>query len=180
MKKLFLYFISVLFFLGGILFFCYQESWIIINIPQNTGFIKLQKPTVKKSCVPLWAFKQNKWITETTEIIKNDAIVETLQNLLNSWFLFLEEEQILGQAITVTSVVMSPTNTLAFISLSQNPLNPQASTYESMMLMESMLKTIRENKIPIQSIQLLVKHQPLIDQRLNLSIPWQISGYINS
>jgi hypothetical protein len=180
MKKLFIYFISIILFLFGILFFCYQESWIIINIPQNTGFLNLQKSTVKKSSVQLWAFKQNKWITETTEIIKNDKVAQTLQNLLNSWFLFLEEEQILSQTINVTSVVVSPTNTLAFISLSQNPFNPQASTYESMMLIESMLKTIRENKISIQSIQLLLRHQPLIDQRLNLSIPWQISGYMNN
>lgn len=180
MKKRFIYFISMLLFLFGILFFCYQESWIIFNIPQNTGFIPIQKPTVKKSSVQLWVFKQNTWITETTEIIKNDSIAQTLQNLLNSWFLFLEEEQILSQTINVTSVVMSPTNTLAFISLSQNPLDPQASTYESIMLIESMLKTIRENKIAIQSIQLLVRHQPLLDQRLNLSIPWQISGYMNN
>ncbi len=179
MKKLFIYFISILLFFGGILFFCYQESWIIFNIPQNTGFIDLQKSSVKKSSVQLWAFKQNKWITEKTDIIKNDSIAQTLQNLLNSWFLFLEEEQILSQTINVTSVVLSPTNTLAFISLSHNSLNPQASTYESIMLIESMLKTIRENKIPIQSIQLLVRHQPLIDQRLNLSIPWQIAGYMN-
>ncbi len=179
MNKFNIYFISMLLFLFGILFFCYQESWIIINIPQNMEKTPITKPISQEISVQLWIFKQNKWISETTQIIKNDDITQTLQNLLNRWFAFLEEEQIISQTINVNSVALSPTNTLAFISLNQNPLNPQASTYESAMIIEGMLKTIRENKISIQSIQLLIRHQPLIDHRLNFSIPWPINGYMN-
>lgn len=180
MNKLFIFLISVLFFICGILFLAYQESWIIINIPQNINFTLLQKSSVKESPVQVWAFKKNQWISETKLIIQNNNTAQTLQNLLNSWLTFLEEEQIINQTITVNSVVISPTNTLAFISLSKNPLNSKASTYESLMLIEGMLKTVRENKINIQSVQLLIQHRPIIDHRLNFSTPWPITGYLQS
>ncbi|MBI2344605.1 hypothetical protein HYV10_00845 [Candidatus Dependentiae bacterium] len=180
MNKLFIYAIAIVLFVFGILFFSYQESWIIVNIPQNTEFIKLSKPEIKESPIQVWIFKKEKWISETRQIIKDNNTAQTLYNLLNSWFAFLEEEQIINQTITVHSVTLSPTNSLAFISLNQNPFMSQASTYEIMMLIEGMLKTIRENKIPLQAIQLLVQHRQIIDHRLNFSISWPITGYIES
>lgn len=178
MNKLALYFISILLFLFGVIFFCYQESWIIINIPQNTNLRALQKSPIEEIPVKLWAFKNNQWITETKQIIKNNTN-QTLQNLINSWFSFLEEEQVVNQRILANSVIISPNNTTAFISLNQSPFNNQSSTYEMLMLIEGMLKTIKENKIAIQSVQLLIQHKPINDHRLNLSIPWNINGYIN-
>lgn len=180
MNKVVIFLTSGFLFIIGILFFAYQESWIIIDIPQNSALSSLQKPCVKETSVQLWIFKKNQWISETKQIIKNNNTAQTLQNLLNSWFSFLEEEQIISRSIIVDSVVISPTNTLAFISLNQNPLSPKLNTYESLMFMQGMLKTIKENKISIQSIQLLIQHQPLIDHRLNLTIPWPITGYTQS
>jgi len=168
------------FFISGILFFAYQESWIIINIPKTSIWKNLQKPQVSETDSNLWAFKNNEWITETKQIIKTNDTAKTIQNLLNSWFLFLLEEHIITQTITVTSCVLSPTKKIAFISLNYNPFTPEATTYECLMLLEGCLKTIRENKIELQDIQILLNHKPWTDHRLNMEIPWPITGYVSN
>jgi hypothetical protein len=172
--------ISFALFASGILFFAYQESWIIINIPQTSIWQNLQKPKTAQVDAKLWAFKSNQWIQEIKQIIKTDDTAQTVQNLLNSWFLFIKEEHIITKTITIQSCVLSPTKKIAFISLSHNPFTAQAMTYECLMIIEGILKSIRENKIELQEIQILLNHKPLSDHRLNMEIPWPVAGYMNS
>jgi hypothetical protein len=173
-------FISSVFFICGIVFFAYQESWIIINIPQTAIWQNLQKSQSINMNAQLWAFKNNEWIQETKQIIKTDDTIETVQNLLNSWFLFIEEELIPCEVTIVESVALSPTQKIAFISLSNNPFIPQATTYDCLMMIEGILKTIRENKIQLQSVQFLIGHKPWVDHRLNMQIAWPLTGYLNN
>lgn len=171
--------ISLSFFICGIIFFAFQESWIIINIPQTTIWQNLQKPQTVQLDSKFFAFKNNQWIHEIKQVIKTDKQTETIQNIVNSWLLFLEEEHILTKTITVESVVLSPTKKIAFISFDHNLFIPQATTYECLMLIEAILKTMRENKIDLQSIQFLIHHKPWTDHRLNMQIAWPITGYTN-
>jgi hypothetical protein len=168
------------FFISGILFFAYQESWIIINIPQTSIWKNLQNPKNTTINCYLWAFKNNQWIKEEKQINKTEDTAQMIQSLLNNWFLFLQEEHILRKTITVDSCILSPTKKLAFISLNHNPFNSQATTYECLILIEGCLKTIRENKIELQDIQILLNHKPWTDHRLNMEIPWPITGYMNN
>lgn len=170
--------ISFIFFIFGIIFFAYQESLIIINIPQTSIWKNLQKPQSVQVDVQLFAFKNNSWIKETKQIIKSNDLGQTVQNLINAYFLLLEEEHILKQSIIIESCVLSPSKNTLFISLNHNPFNPQATTFECMMIIEGIMKTIRENKITVQSIQFLIHHKPWSDHRINMDILWPISGYI--
>ena len=104
-----------LFFLG-LFFFAYQESWVIINIPQSTLWKKLEKSPTTNVDAQLFVLKNNQWITEIKQIIKTDNIAQTVQNLINSWFLLSEEENILPKDIRIESVVLSHTKKTAFIS----------------------------------------------------------------
>lgn len=179
MKKYIIFILSITLLITGSLFFFYQQSWIIISFPkdinqQTTSSLR----SVKPQQVELWAFKQQRWIHETTEIIKSDNLAQTIQILLNSWLLFLEEEHIVDGQITVQSIALTPSSNEAFISFHQSPLNLQASTYETCMLIESMLKTLRINQIPLQSVRLLVHHHQLQDDRLNFACSWPITGYM--
>jgi len=168
----------ILFFIGS-LFFLYQESWIIITSPfsrQNEQTISLQNNTIYKT-ITLYGWQQNEYKTESTEIIYSDNIAQNLTLLLNSWLIFLEDEHITDKQTQVMSVALPHSKTEAFISLNQQPFDPAWSTYRKLMWIESMLKTIRENKIPISSIRLLVHHQPLQDDHLQFDISWPITGF---
>lgn len=183
MKKIIYLIISSLsvFFIGGI-FFLYQESWIIITSPfekqQVQSFSSEQKTTYKT--ITLYGWQSNVYKKESTEIIYSGNIAQNLKLLLNSWLIFLEDEQITDKQNQIMSVALSHSKSEAFISFNQPPFDTSWSTYRKLMWVESLLKTIRENKIPINSIRMLVHHQPLQDDHLNFDISWPINGFVQS
>lgn len=171
----------VLFFIG-ILFFCYQESWLIIISPFNAQSQqnRSQEHNTTYKTITLYGWQNNAYKTESTEIIYSDHTAQNLKLLLNSWLIFLEDEQITDKQTQVMSVALSHTKSEAFISLNQPPFDQAWSTYRKLMWIESMLKTIRENKISITSVRLLVHHQPLQDDHLNFDISWPLTGFTQS
>jgi len=181
MNKISLITVCIITMLLGTFFFFYQQSWILISFPTtNQPLSHNTTKSIKPQQVTLWVWKQNKWLSETSEIIHSTNIAQTIQLLLNNWFLLLEEEQITDKQTTIQSVALSANGKEAFISFNQNPLDPQASTYQTCMLIEGLLKTIRSNQIPLQSVRLLVHHHTLQDDRLNFEISWPIEGYMST
>lgn len=182
MKKYTYFAVSLLLLAFGALFFLYQESWIIFSIPktQTSTNVSSNQQKINSKEVTLWVWSSNAgtFKKETAEIIYGQDITQNIKLLLNSWFLFLEEEGLTDKQIFVQSVALSPSGSEAFISLNQYPFDKSASTYQKLMLVESLLKTLQENKIPITYIRLLVHHQPLQDDHLNFDTAWPIQGYL--
>lgn len=164
----------------GSLFFLYQESWIIITSPFHTQLLSTES-SQQNACyktVILYGWLNDKLKTESTEIIYSDNVAQNIKLLLNSWLLFLEDEHISDKQTQVMSIALSVSKQDAFISLNQPPFDPASSTYQKLLWIESLCKTVKENKIPITSIRILVHHQPLIDDHLNFDISWPISGFL--
>ena len=164
----------------GCLFFLYQESWIVIISPfsKQTEHIQATQGNTTYKTITLYGWQNNNYKKESTEIIYSDNVAQNLKLLLNSWLIFLEDEHITDKQTQVMSVALSHAKTEAFISLNQPPFDQVWSTHRKLMWIESMLKTIRENKIPITCFRLLVHHQPLQDDHLNFDISWPISGFV--
>ncbi|MBP6892410.1 hypothetical protein KBB68_02405 [Candidatus Babeliales bacterium] len=178
MNNLKLIFISITLLFCGIFFFLYQESWIIINLPSNN----IAQPKTLNAIQPkdaiLWIFKDETLKKETTEIIFSNDHVQTIKQLLNHWLTTLEEEHIIDKQITVQSVILSSSGQDAFICFQENFLNKQASCFTKMMILESMLKTLRDAKLGIINVRFLVHHQPMLDHHFNFDISWPIAGYV--
>ncbi len=163
----------------GSLFFLYQESWIIITSPfssQQEESNTLQQNTTYKT-VTLYAWQQTKLKQETTQVVHSDNTAQNIKLLLNAWLLFLEDEHLAEQENQISSVALSPSKQEAFISLNQYPFDKSWSTYKKLMWTESLLKTIKDNKMPIQSVRLLVHHQPIQDDHLNFELSWPVIGF---
>lgn len=179
MKKILYISSYIILLLIGSFFFLYQESWIIITSPFNTqkeNNVFLQNNTTYKT-ITLYGWQNNNYKKESTEIIYSDNIAQNLKLLLNSWLIFLEEEHITDKQTQIMSVTLSHSKAEAFVSLNQPPFDQAWSTYRKLMWIESLLKTIRETKIPVSSIRILVHHQPLQDDHLNFDISWPINGF---
>ncbi|HSW75799.1 MAG TPA: hypothetical protein VLG50_02050 [Candidatus Saccharimonadales bacterium] len=179
-KNIFYFVVSLLLVAMGCLFFLYQESWIVFSFPQKQSLHALtNQQKINSKEVSLWIWNNRKILKkETTEIMYGQDITQNIKILLNNWFLFLEEEGLTDKQIFVQSVALSPAGHEAFISLNQYPFDKSASTFQKLMLIESLLKTLQENKIPITAIRLLVHHQPLQDDHLNFDTAWPIQGYL--
>lgn len=182
MKKILYLGCCLILLLSGCIFFLYQESWIIMTSPFNTqaeNNSSLQNNIIYKT-ITLYGWQHNAYKKESTEIIYSDNIAQNLKLLLNSWLIFLEDEHITDKQTQIMSVALSHSKVEAFISLNQQPFDTTWSTYNKLTWIESMLKTIREAKIPINSIRLLVHHQPLQDDHLNFDISWPVTGFTQS
>jgi hypothetical protein len=177
-----IYFIMCLILLStGSLFFLYQESWIIFFIPHQqtpTNIVIEQNSKTKEAT--LWAFNSHtrSLKKESIEMIYSDDIAQNLKLLINNWFLFLEEEGLIDKQIIVQSVALCENSAQAFVSINQYPFDKSMSTYQKLMIIESLLKTIRDNNVEISAIRLLIHHKQIVDDHLNFNISWPIQGYL--
>lgn len=163
----------------GFLFFLYQESWIIFTSPfaQQEEINPILQQNISYKSVTLYCWHNNTYKKETTHIIYSENTGENIKHLINQWLIFLDDEHITNKETQIISVALSPSKQEAFICLNQPPFDKSWNTYQKLMWIESILKTIRENKIPITHARFLVHHQPLQDDHLNFEISWPISGF---
>ena len=168
--------------LSGI-YFAYNRNWIIIQYPYRTKeesfTIEECKSAVKKVVRRIF-WNHGKWNNETTDIIWSDDKADTIQHLINSWLILLDEEKLMTKKVLVQSVIMSQSGNDVYISFDRNPFNKASSTYQKMMWIEGLLKTIRDNNIKVQQVQFLVHHQPMHDLHLDFSSPWPIGGFLEA
>lgn len=170
--------ICIFFLFGGILFCGFYNQWIIIQLPTFTTK-KNDASLINKKKVTLHFYHKDKWKTETQEQLWTDTVSKNLVQVINSWLALLDEERIIPKKVSLESALISQAST-AYISCDHTFFSKEDSIFKKWMLIESLLKTIRENGIPIQDVQFLVHHQPLQDPHLDFSQPWQTIGFIRN
>jgi hypothetical protein len=159
-----------------VLLFAYMREWVIIRIPQIQS-VEYQEPHIKKQQVSLWFWQQNRWHTEKTELLSSQNVSDNISQLVSALVSLFEEEKLLDKKVTLQSVTLSSDGMMAFLSFDRPPLKKQSSVYIKWMMIESILKTIRENNIKIQKVIFLTHHQPMQDMHLDFSNSWPISGF---
>lgn len=168
-------------FIVGIILYAYQKEWIIVIFPYQTTVYQPEdaQDQLEHRTISLFFFKHNQWLKEDITIIWSSDSSHNVKTISNSWFMLLEDEKMIDKDIQVVSAIISPTKEL-FISLNKEPFNKQDSTYIKLMIVQGLLKTLHENKIPVQSVRFLIHHHPLIDDHLNFSISWPLLGFLDS
>ena len=166
-------------FVIGVIMYAYQKEWIIIVPPYATAIHESEcaDQNLQHHKVSLYFFKHNQWQKETTDIIWSPDASLNIKTLINNWLLLLEDEKIIDKDIQVISAIISSSKEL-FLSFNKEPFNKQDATYTKLMIVHGLLKTLHENKIPVQSVRFLIHHQILYDDHLNFSISWPISGFL--
>ena len=181
MKKTILF--STIIFLcliGGIILYSVTNDWIIFHFPGFvTSYFEQQKTGVHRKIITLTFWNNNRWESETTQMIWTDKTEYNTKNLTNNWLSLLDEEGIIKKKVTVQSTALSKTKNECYLSFDQTPFAKEDSTFKKLMLTEGLLKTLKENDIPLQSIHFLVHHKILNDNHLDFTNPWPIEGFLN-
>lgn len=173
------FFISIITLIFGIFVYALYNEIIIIRIPKKNNYIVNNESNTKKKQIYLYFWKDNKWNLEQKEVIFNQIKSENLAYLINTWLnVFTEEKNY--KKIILQSVLLDSNGVEAFISFDKSPFLKENSTYDKLLWVESLLKTLSVNGIPIQSIRFLVSHKPLQDFHLDFSKSWPLSGFINN
>ncbi len=177
MKQLHCILISCLTFLLGI-FLYLAHQYVIFLKPFATQIFEKPSSIVSKKKVTLYVWDQEAWKHEIVEIIWSDNLIKTLEYVLIAWLAFLDEEKTNNKKISLQSVAIGPSGQEAYISFDRNPFEKKNIAFDKWLWIESLLKTLRKNKITLKSIQLLVHHQPLIDYHIDFSKPWPLEGFL--
>lgn len=166
--------------LCSVAYFLYNQQLIIIKSPFGKTYEKhaIEQVIAQKKKIKHFFWHHDAWRQEIAEILWSDQKVQALCALITSWLTIVEEEKINTKKISLQSIALSTTQQEVFCSFDRNPFNKQQSTYEKLMWIEGLLKTIRESGIKVQHIRFLVHHQPMHDAHLDFSNAWPVSGFL--
>lgn len=170
--------LAAAFFFCGIVLYACQAQWILFRIPAiNTEKLIKSSSEITKKNVTLWYWHNDSWHHETVELLWSANQAKNIELLSNTWLSLLGEEGVITKRITVQSVALCQRNSEALISFDRYPFNREGSTFEKVMLIEGLLKTIRINGGVPQAVRFLVHHEQLNDYHLDFSNPWPIIGF---
>lgn len=165
-------------FLLGCLFFAFTHNILIINWPHyTTPEARLEKNIHKKNITFIFPVN-NQLKSEKKEIIWSTNNLENIEQLVKTWLSLLDQENITTKKVSLQSCAFSASEQQLYLSFDRSPLAKQSSTYSKLLLIESLLQTIRDSDIHFQTIQFLNHHQPLIDNHLDFSKPIPLTGFL--
>jgi hypothetical protein len=162
----------------GMLFFALYQEIIIIRYPSDKPYSSNTVVVKKEAKLIFW--HNEKWHTETQDMIWHTNTGKNIHYLINSWLTLLDAENIIDKKIAVQPVLLTVAQHEAYISFDRNPFAKEANTFEKWMFIEGILRTLKENGIPIQQVQFLVHHAPLNDPHLDFSKAWPIQGFLQT
>ena len=167
-------------FLLGLLAYAYLNHWIVLRFPSRTQNQEqsLNAPATGKKKVSLFFWKHDQWRKETTQITWYHENDKNIESITKAWLSVLEDEGLITTPVRLQSVLIAPSKSHAYVSFDRNLLPQDGPAHEKWMRIEGLLKTIRENDIPITHVQLLVDHQPMVDYHLEFGNPWPIGGFL--
>lgn len=161
---------------GFLLFLMHSFFVIIPRAHFQTHFFE---SITEKRTVQLVFYLPNKKVSESVcLIIQQSSPEEQIALILQKWFMMIFEEGYHDRLINLQAALIDEVTKTCYLSFDQNPFKKESSTHARWLFMESLLATIRQQKYQIQSVQVLVNHQPVDDTYLDISIPWPIQGFI--
>lgn len=176
-KKIYTKYIILGAILCAIAYFLINNECIIFKSPfAATYAVSIQTNSIERKKVNLHYFHFDTWHYEDVELLWPADDTLKLSYLTGSWLSLLDDAHIMAKKVSVQSAII--TNNVAYISFDRNPFSKEQSTYQKLLWVEGLLKTIRENGIKIQAIQFLSHHHPLNDYHLDFSNPWPMSGFL--
>jgi hypothetical protein len=177
-KPIHYWLISCIALIAGFTFYSIYNDLIIIKFPFKKTLHPLSELNIQKKNVKLIYWHNNKWQTEEKELLNSDNTNTTITYLMTSWLNTLFDEHIISKNVEVQSVMLDASHNEVYISFDRNPFGKESSTYEKLMFIQGLLRTLQTNTTRIQHVRLLVHYKPIHDYHLDFSRPWPITGFI--
>jgi len=180
MKHSTLFSMIIISFCLGLCIYSYQKNWIIFRFPfskKNDIQIATNQEQAQKKLITGYWYTKDRWYQETSTIVWSDQEY-AIKQIVNYWFETALQEKMIYNDVHIETVAITKQQE-ALISLDSNPFHASMSIHEKLMIMESILKTLRSNKVKIHSMRFLLHHESLYDHHLDLIRAWNINGYIS-
>ena len=162
----------------GMIFFCIYQELLIVHFGTLKNTLVQEKSTTEHKTINLFFWKDDRWKKESVKIMWSEKKVETVQYIVNQWLNVLDEEEILDKKVLLQHVSLNSSESIAYLSFDRYPFDRESSTHQKHMIIESLLKTIRESSLQIPFFHFLVHHKPMIDTHLDFTHPWPLHGFM--
>lgn len=162
----------------GMLFVAVQKEWIILRFSSSHIQINNKTNALSKRSVMIFFWHNQEWRSEKNLLIWSSDLATNVANLTQSWLTLLDEEKITRYKVNLESALINQNQQIVYLSFDRTLFTKEMSTHQKLMIIEGLLKTLRENQIKIPQVQFLVHHQPIKDGHLDFSQPWPISGFL--
>jgi len=180
MKQTYIAILAVTTFFSGMLFFAIYNEWILFSYPSYKVEVNQQINHMKVDKKDVWLmyWHNKKWCKEKVNLLWSDDTSQNIHYLVSSWLNLLDEELVIKKKVSLQAVLLASSGNIAYLSFDRNIFSSKNSTHEKLMLIEGLLKTIRENEIKLQGVYFLVHHQIMEDYHLDFSNPWPLYGFL--
>jgi hypothetical protein len=161
--------------IAGMLWYAWLHEWFIITYPHMTH--NAQQQTYIKKRVALYYPQSDSVRSEYQELVYTADTATYLKNIVTAWLTAMHQEGIITKKITV-SVCLGCAQQEAYVSFSDAFLPTQDSLFHQCLLIEGLLKSIREQISSLYKIHFLVNHEPMPHDQLDFTHPWLMNGYL--
>ena len=169
--KYLLYALVMISCFSGMIFFAWYYEIILISFSQKT---RLQPAITQQQTISLWYFKGAQWHQELQSIIHDPHDLNlSAQKIVEQWIATVFNHGLIYKKVSVQSVTYNSTGSDIYISFDRTLFHQQQSTYQKIMLINALGKTLQKNGITAQRMHLFVQHVYLSDPHLlcNYGLP---------
>ncbi|MBA2307383.1 hypothetical protein H0W26_04590 [Candidatus Dependentiae bacterium] len=162
---------------GGFLFYALYNDYIIIRLPSRGGIMIYEHPPVKRKNATFFYWHQGKLAFEEKMILSSTDMVFALTELVTHWLATVEQEGASVRRVNLDTVLLDRSGTEAFISFDRSPFIASQSTFQKLMWIEGLLKTLNEAGLSVHKVRFLMKSKPLVDPHLDFNHSYPLTGY---
>ncbi|MFH0898270.1 MAG: hypothetical protein V1855_01710 [bacterium] len=184
MKKsnLFLILISFVCLCVGIFIFLLHRDFIVFKWVGGQDVQQLEKiranVAMMRKDVKYYFFKDNAWHHEEGSMIWDvSSLTRNIKLLVSDWLVCVQGENFVSATVFLNSVAFSFGQETVFLNFNKSLFPKNVSIHYKWRLIESLLRTMREADVGVQSVRFFVEDSVLRDDHLDFSQPWPIAGF---
>ena len=174
MKNRFYSLVSAVLFLVGTCMYAWYHEYIIIN--PHRSFIAAQENSTHKKTISLYYFKET-WRTDSIPLLLSQENTHNAHILVGRWLESALDEALLKKKVSVQTAFITSNQEL-ILSFDRSLFAKESSTFDKWMIIEGILKSLKENVPHLKRVRFLVNHAPLVDAHLDFSNAWPVEGFI--
>lgn len=114
-----------------------------------------------------WHAQEVKMVWHAQEAVRASTLITQLCQLMLA-------EHMITKQVVVSSAFTDPNGKYLYVNCNHSPLPKHAGIAAKIAIMRSIAATIGHNCPAITAFYILVNHEPIAEQDLNLSLPWPV------
>ena len=163
-------------FIFALFLYAYLTEAFVLYIPSYGTYLSIDEKAGKitKKNVLLYFWDGHALHHEREDIMWSHNPIDNINHVIQQQLLLFYEEKITSDKMSLQTALLSPSGQDLYLSFNKTFFDKESSIHHKLMMIESILKTLRNIFPPSIQVHFLVNHLPLPDTHLDFSQPWPL------